>query len=494
MQCLQTLHLRLTNNEISILPIRMAQTHQELWANCLRFIKDSIGEEQYNAWFRDITCLRFENGVLHLFVPSDMFVDYIEDKYLNVLGAAIYKEFGKNVRLNYAYNVKADDPSSMVDLASARKSPAISSQETATPEVNPFLPKPVTNDIKTQLNARYTFENYCCSASNKIAYNIAEAIANNPNIKTFNPFFIFGPTGVGKTHLIQAIGIRIKEHNPQARVLYVTSREFERQFTTALREKDVNGQAKNDINKFFNFYQSIDTLIVDDIQDLQNKGKTQNTFYNIFNHLHLNNKQIILSSDRSPAEMIGFEDRLLGRFKWGATVAMEKPDLDLRRDVLRLKAEQEGVSLSDDVLDYIVTNVTDSIRELEGVMASLLLHATVTNVPISLQLAQKVVGNAVKVTQRKLNFEMIAQEVSTYYGLDADALFTKSRKREVSDARQMAMYLAKKLVNMPLTTIGHHVSRSHATVIYAINNIEQRLAVEHQLQTDVSKIKAALSC
>lgn len=467
----------------------MADTPQKLWADSLQYIKATIGDDQFNTWFRDITCLRFQDGVLHLFVPSDMFVDYIEDKYLNVLATAIYKSFGPNVRLNYAYNVKADDPSSRVDLASTRKSPAITSTQNA-----PLNQNPDNNEFKTQLNARFTFENYCCSQSNKIAFNIAESIANNPNIKTFNPFFIFGPTGVGKTHLIQAIGIRIKEQNPNSRVLYVTSREFERQFTTAIREKDAKGQQKNDINKFFNFYQSIDTLIVDDIQDLQNKDKTQNTFFNIFNHLHLNNKQIILSSDRSPAEMSGFEDRLLGRFKWGTTVAMEKPDLDLRRNVLKLKAEQDGIDLPDEVLDYITSNVTDSIRELEGVMASLLMHATVMNVPISIQLAQKVVANSVKIQQRKLNFEMIAQQVSAFYSIDPDAIFSKSRKREVSDARQMAIYLAKKLVNMPLTTIGNHVSRSHATVIYAISSIEQRLAVDHRLQADITKIKAALNC
>ncbi len=461
----------------------MTQTHEQKWAACLQFIKDAIGEDQFNTWFRDISCLRFENGVLHLFVPSDMFVEYIEDKYLGVLGTAIFREFGNNVSLRYAYNVKVDDPATMVDIASANRSKAVGTGTQA--------PKPESNEFKTYLNPRYTFENYCCSESNKIAYNIAESIANNPDIKTFNPFFIFGPTGVGKTHLIQAIGIRIKELNSNARVLYVSSREFERQFTTALREKDRNGTG---INQFFNFYQSIDTLIIDDIQDLQNKEKTQNTFFNIFNHLHLNNKQIILSSDRSPAEMNGFEDRLLGRFKWGTTVAMEKPDLELRRDVLTQNAAQAGVSLPQEVIDYIISNVTDSIRELEGVMASMLMHATVMNVPISLQLAQKVVGNAVKISQRKLNFEMIAQEVSAYYNLDADAIFTKSRKREVSDARQMAMYLAKKLINMPLTSIGHHVSRSHATVIYAINNIEQRLAVEHGLQEDVNSIRAALSC
>ena len=463
----------------------MQKNHEELWADCLRFIKDNLDESQYNAWFRDITSLRFEDGVLHLFVPSDLFVDYIEDKYLNLLGAAIKKVYGEGVKLRYAYNVKADDPASMVDLASTRKSPTIVRQTLASETANPFQAK-AQGVLDPQLNPRYTLENYCCSPSNKIAFSIAESIADNPNVKTFNPFFVFGHTGVGKTHLIQGIGIRIKERNPEARVLYVTARLFESQYTTAV--------AKGETNKFFGFYQTIDTLIVDDIQDLQNKPGTQNTFFNIFNHLHLNNKQIILSSDRAPAEMEGFEARLLGRFKWGMSVALECPDLSLRRDVLVQKAAQDGIELPSDVIDYIAMNVTDSIREIEGVMVSLVAHATVLNSPISLELTKTVVGNAVKMQRKQLNFEMIAREVSAYYGIETDALFTKSRKREISDARQMVMYLAKKLVNMPLTAIGQQIARTHATVIYAIRNIDERLAVERQLQDDVTAIEAALVC
>jgi chromosomal replication initiator protein len=268
-------------------------------------------------------------------------------------------------------------------------------------------------------------------------------------------------------------------------VLYVTARLFESQYTTAV--------AKGETNKFFNFYQSIDTLIVDDVQDLQNKPGTQNTFFNIFNHLHLNNKQIILSSDRAPAEMEGFEARLLGRFKWGMSVALDKPDLSLRRDVLIQKAAQDGVVLSEDVINFISQNVTDSIREIEGVMVSLLAHATVLNREITLDLAQSVVSNAVKINHTQLNFESIAREVSTYYGLEPDAIFTKSRKREISDARQMIMYLAKKLTKMPLTTIGHQVARTHATVIHSIKNIEERLVLERKLQDDVRNIEMTLN-
>ena len=463
----------------------MHNDHQQLWAKCLEFIRDNVTEPQFNCWFRDITSLKFEDGVLHLFVPSDLFVDHIENTYLDLLGTAIRKYYGEGVQLKYAYNVKADDPDTRVDLASDRRSPEIIRQTMHSTAANPFQAARPATTLDPQLNPRYTFENYCCSPSNKIAFSIAESIAENPSIKTFNPFFVFGPTGVGKTHLIQGIGIRIKERNPQARVLYVTARLFESQYTTA--------NAKGEINKFFNFYQSIDTLIVDDIQDLQNKPSTQNTFFNIFNHLHLNNKQIILSSDRAPAEMDGFEARLLGRFKWGMSVELEKPDLELRRSVLEQKSQQDGINLTREIVDYIAGNVTDSIREIEGVMVSLVAHATVLNVPITLDLAKGIVANAVRISRRQLNFEIIAREVSTYYGIDQDSLFTKCRKREVSDGRQVTMYLAKKLLNMPLTTIGHSLGRTHATVIYAIHNIDERLAVERQLQHDIAAIESALS-
>ncbi len=320
--------------------------------------------------------------------------------------------------------------------------------------------------------------------SNKIARSIGMAIADNPSLKTFNPLFVFGPTGVGKTHLIQAIGIRVKERNPRARVLYVTARLFESQFTAASQNKH--------INDFFAFYQSIDTLIIDDIQDLAGKPKTQNTFFHIFNHLHQNQRQIILSSDCAPSQMEGMEARLLSRFKWGMSTQLDKPDLALRKDVLTQKAEQDGLSIPDEVLGYIAKNVTDSIRELEGVIVSLMAYATVLNQEITIDLARAVLANAVKINKRQVNFDAITQEVAAYYNIDPDVMFTKSRKREISDARQMVMYLAKKLAKMPLKAIGTRLSRTHATVLYACKNIEERLPIEKQLQEDVNKIEGAL--
>ena len=417
-----------------------------------------------------------------LTVQSSFFADQLEERHQGVLRAGIRKVYGDGVQLYYRFRVIQSDNSSLIDQKSAGSSPTILAQVKAQP-ANPFK-QPDTQDFDPQLNPRYTFENYCSSDSNKIARSIGMAIGDNPSLKTFNPLFVFGPSGVGKTHLIQAIGIRIKERNPHARVLYVTARLFQSQYTAAA--------AKN-INSFFHFYQSIDCLIIDDIQDLQNMPGTQNTFFHIFNHLHQHDRQIIMSSDCAPAEMEGFEARLLSRFKWGMQVELERPDITLRRDVLKLKAEQDGLAIPGEVTEYIASNVTQSVRELEGIVVSLMAHATVLNREISLDLARRVMSNAIKIKRRQINFEMITEAVASHYNICPDLLFTKSRKREVSDARQIVMYLAKKIGKMPLTTIGHKIDRTHATVIYACNTIEDRIATEKKLAADIDAIEAAIN-
>lgn len=459
----------------------MEKTHKQMWDDCLEFFRDNVSTEQFDAWFKDVSSLNFENGTLTLSVPSSFFVEQFEERYVKLIGAAIRKVYGEGVKLFYTYNQVQEDPSSRVKVKSSEPSHAIVNKSIQ--PANPFKQQ-VLEDIDSQLNPRYNFENYCGSVSNKIARSIGEAIASDPKCKTFNPLFVFGPTGVGKTHLIQAIGIRIKETSPENRVLYVTARLFESQYTAAV--------SRGKINEFINFYQSIDTLIIDDIQDLIGKQSTQNTFFHIFNHLHQNQKQLILSSDCRPSQMEGMEARLLSRFKWGMTAELEKPDFELRKGVLVQKAEQDGLEISEEVLDYIANNVTDSIRELEGIVVSLIAHATVLNQDISIDLARNVLSNAVKTNKRQINFEMITQEVCSYYQIDPDLIFTKTRKREISDARQMIMYLSKKIAKMPLTAIGTRLSRTHATVLHACNNIDERLAFEKQLQNDVRKIEEAL--
>lgn len=458
----------------------MEKSHQQKWEECLRIIRDNIPSEQFDAWFQPITLKEYADGKLTLTVPTSFYVEYLEERFSRLLGAAIKRVFGADTMLFYHYNQVQNEPTSQVNIRSNAPSSAV---KNGMQPANPFN-TPVQVPFDSQLNPVYTFDNYCASDSNRIALSIGQAIGQNPDNKTFNPLFIFGPSGVGKTHLMHAIGLSIKEHRPNLRVLYISSRLFESQYTVASR----NGR----INDFIYFYQSIDVLIIDDIQDLIDKEKTQNTFFHIFSHLHLNNKQIIISSDCSPSMLKGMPDRLLTRVKWGMTVELERPDIVLRRNVLRRKAEQEGLEIADDIIDYIAGSITGSIRELEGIMVSLVAHAAVLNKPIDFDLAKYVLSNAVKVSKKQINFEMVTQSVSTHYNIDPDAIFTKSRKREVSDARQMVMYLAKKHAKMAFTAIGTRLSRTHATVLYACKSIEDRLTNEKQLQEDVAAIEKTL--
>lgn len=456
-----------------------SNNHIELWDQCRAFLRDILPPQQYTAWFGSITSYSFENNELRIVVPSPFVAEQLEQRFKVQLNAAIRKIYGDNVVLFYRYNTINNIPDTTVSERSAEMSPTII-RNSAEAAANPFINE-APKAFDSQLNPRYNFENYCTGESNLLARTLSETIANDPTNKTFNPLFIFGPTGVGKTHLIQAVGIRIKERNPQAKVLYVTARLFQSQYTAA--------NSKGQINNFFHFYHGIDTLIIDDVQDLAGKPETQNTFFHIFNQLHQNNRQIIMSSDCPPSEMDGFEARLLSRFKWGVSAELYKPEYELRRNILIKKAEQDGLDLPSDVIEYVAENVTDSIRELEGVVASLVANATVLNCPITLQLARNVVANAIRIRRRQVNFEMVTQAVATFFKIEADTLFTKSRKREISDARQVVMYLAKKLANMSLKNIGTKLGRTHATVIYACRNIEERMPIDKELRTAIESIK-----
>lgn len=458
----------------------MNDSHLMLWEDCLKIFKDNLPAEQFDAWFKPITSKSFDGKELRLRVPTPFFVERLEEQYTKILLYTLHRVYGPGVKLFYEFNQIGSDPDTSVSIESSNPSPAVRHSAG-----NPFATE-VIEDFDSGLNPKNTFENYCASPSNKIARAIGEAIATNPECKTFNPLFIFGPTGVGKTHLIQAIGIRIKERDPKARVLYLSARLFESQYTAAATAKPSR------VNEFINFYQSIDVLIIDDIQDLMHKPGTQSAFFHIFNHLHHNQRQIIMSSDCPPSMMKDMHERLLSRFKCGMTAELEKPDVSLRREVLARRASRDGLKIPADVLDYIASNVTDSIRELEGIIVSLIAHATILNCDISVDLARTVLGNAVKIHKKSINFEMIAQSVSDYYNIDQDSLFAKSRKREISDARQMVMFLARRDAKMPATAIGTRLSRTHATVLHACRNIEERLSMEPALREDLSKIEAMI--
>lgn len=454
------------------------------WEECMAIFRDNIPQPQIEAWFNPITPLSFDGKRLELHVPSPYICEHLDTHFIYIMKPVIRRVFGESVELFYIYNVIGGEKQSEVKVKTDGSS-AAAKPVPGSAAVNPLDFGPRTEElpeIDSQLNPRYTFDNYCGSACNNLARSIGEAIAADPKCKTFNPLFIFGPSGVGKTHLMHAIGIGIKERTPQARVLYVTARLFESQYTVACQ----NGKH----NEFIQFYQSMDCLIIDDIQDLMGKKeKTQNAFFHIFNQLHLNHKQIIMSSDCAPADLSGLPDRLLTRFKWGMTVELERPDLDLRMQVLKLRSEQEGISLPQDVMEFIAQNVTGSIREIEGVMVSVMAHATFLSQNISVSLVKDIINHTPTSARHQINFEIITQNVSGYYKITPELLFTKTRKREVSDARQMVMYLAKKHINLPLTTIGARLSRTHATVLHGCKSIEERLLFEKKLQEDVAAIE-----
>ncbi len=448
-----------------------------LWDKCLEVIKDNLTAEQYDAWFSQIRACNFDQNGLTLSVPSMFFVEQIEDQYSNLLRKTLNRVYKCDINLYYKYDVVKSE------AGDNDKSGSVTIKQPKNAVRNPFIQESVPN-IDSQLNPYNTFENYCGSMSNKLAVSIGMAIATNPECKTFNPMFLFGSTGVGKTHLIQAIGLKVKEMEPEKRVLYVTARVFESQYTTAVMQKK--------INDFINFYQSIDVLILDDIHEFAGKQGTQNTFYYIFNHLQQNRKQIIMSSDTRPADMDGFVPRLSSRFKWGVTVEISKPDYVLRRDVLSMKASQDGLTIPADVLDYIATNVTDSVRELEGIVTSLLAYSTVLNQEISVDLANIVIANSIKTVKKQVTFELIVETVCSYYDINSDVLYGKSRKREISDARQLVMYLAKEYTQMSSVNIGLKLSRDHATVLHSCKTVKERLSIDKKLQEDIETIKNEL--
>ena len=459
------------------------------WNRCLAAIKANLPAEQYDAWFAPIVAVDYdqENSRVTLRVPSQFFVEQIEGRYLNLLSAALKKVFGEDVKLIYRYNVVGNDDTSAVEQTKAGSSVKLEHErKIRNPRVaNPFEREDTLEDIDPQLNPRYTFENYCSSMSNKLAVSIGQAIVDHPEVKTYNPLFVFGTTGVGKTHLLQAIGIKLKEQYPRMRVLYVSSRVFESQYTDAVIKKKVND--------FINFYQSIEVLLLDDIQFLKGKPATQNTFFHIFNHLHQHQCQLVMSSDCRPSDLDGMEPRLISRFKWGMTVELEKPDYELRRNFLVMKAAQDGLKITDDVLDFIASHVTESVRELEGVMVALLAHATMLGQDITIDLARSVIGNTVKVTPKQVTFESITETVADFYNMPTDLIYGKSRKREISDARQLVMYLAKKEAQMSSTSIGAKLDRTHATVLHACTQIEQRMSIEKDFSREVAAITASLT-
>lgn len=465
----------------------MSLEHVTLWDKCLAIIKDNVDEVAYEKWFVPIKSFSFENGELVLQVPSHFFQEYIEENYTELLRPVITRVYGKSIKLYYKVTV-VENPIATVNVSSPEKSATVSRnirQALPAQPLNPFQ-APEYEDLDSQLNPYYTFENYYTSDSNKVARITGEAVAASPGHNPFNPMFVYGESGVGKTHLIQAIGIKIKEQNPRARVLYLSANLFQQQYTTAV--------VHNQLNNFINFYQSIDVLLMDDIQEFAGKIQTQNTFFHIFNHLHLNGKQLVLTCDRPPVELEGIVPRLLTRFKWGLQVEVERPDYSLRRDILHNKIERDGLVISEEIVDYIARNVTDNVRDLEGTIVSLMAHAMAFNREVTLELAEQVLARSVRMVKKQITIDSIKNAVCNYYNIKPDKLVMRSRKREVVVARQVAMYLSKKHTSTALAGIGSMLGRyDHATVLYACKTIEGQLQVDKELQKSVTEIEQMMT-
>lgn len=447
------------------------EQHVALWNSCLDIIKDNVAAKDYETWFEPIVPLSFDNHNLTLCVPSPFFYEYIEDHFAIYIHKAIKHIVGEGIHLLYKVTVDNSNHEH-----GATTLPATAAKDT--PQLQPALvtQNPVKHEsFDPQLNPHYTFENYIEGVGNKLARSVGITIARNPGNTAFNPMFIYGESAVGKTHLANAIGVAIKNQFPQKRVLYIPAHDFQNQFIYAT----LNKMSQD----FLYFYQTIDVLIIDDIQELAGKKSTLNTFFHIFNHLHQLGKQLIMCSDREPQELDGIEDRLISRFKWGLTAKIEKPDFALRKAILKHRIYTDGLTVPEDVIDYIAQNITNNIRDLEGVLISILAHSTLLNADINLQLAQHIIGNSAKpdteTATNALSIKRICDIVCHYYALPIEEINSKSRKQTVSEARQVAMYLARNHTNFPLQQIGQEIGRrDYSTVHHACKTIKNQMDVD----------------
>lgn len=454
---------------------------QLLWDKCLSIIRDNVPEAAFKTWFQPITPLSFDEQKVTIRVPSPFFYEYLEANFVNVLRMAVPKVFGQGVSLNYRVMGEegAADASSAVSARAAAPSPGVSRMiQTPFTQVAP-------EELDSQLNRRYTFDNFFEGVTNKLARTAGVAVSNDPGKTTFNPLFIYGPSGVGKTHLCHAIGLRIRQMHPEKRVLYVSAHRFRIQYTDAV--------IKNTSNDFLNFYQSLDVLILDDIHELVGLNKTQMAFFHIFNNLHQLGKQLVLTADKAPVDMQGLEERLITRLKWGLTAELARPDAELRRTILRNKIEAEGLVLSDEVFNYIVDHVTENIRDLEGVLVSLMANSLINNSPVDMAMAQRVVGQTVRVENKELSIEKIQEKVCRFFNLEESLVQTPSRKREIVQARQITMFLAKKYTSASFSRIGKVVGgKDHATVLHACKTVKDQMDINKNFRSTVEAIEETL--
>ena len=461
----------------------MLASPKALWDNCLALIRENVSEQHYNTWFKPIVFESYKPATKTLLVrvPSTFFYEYLEANFVDLLSKVLHQNFGDGIRLTYRVVVVKDAPGGTTPLPLDKEDASDISPKLRDPEQNAGAQEAQTEDIETQLDPKLTFNNYMEGESNKLPRSVGLSIAEHPNTTQFNPMFIYGPSGSGKTHLVNAIGVKAKQMYPQKRVLYVSARLFQTQYTDAILH--------NSSNDFINFYQSIDILIVDDIQDWAGKAKTLNTFFHIFNHLFRNGKRIILASDRPPVDLQDVPDRLLTRFSCGLVAELEKPNIQLCVDILSNKIRRDGLKISKDVITFIAQTCNGSVRDLQGAINGLLAYSIVYNSNIDIRLAERVIKRAVKVDDKPLTIDDIVEKVCTHYNVTTAAVNSKSRKREYV-ARQVTMYLAQKYTKMPASRIGKLVgNRDHSTVIHSCSKVEERLNIDHEFSDEIMSIE-----
>ena len=469
---------------------------QTVWDNCLDFIKDNIQPQAYKTWFEPILAIKIDNHALSIQVPSKFFYEWLEEHYVKILKVALTKELGVNAKLVYIIkmeNTYGNKQPFTEKIPSSNRSSVYSQEaniplKSKNPELkNPFVIPGIRNvKIESQLNPIYTFENFLEGDSNRLARNASIAVANKPGGTSFNPLLIFGGVGLGKTHLAHAIGVDIKDKYPEKTVLYISAEKFTQQYIESVK--------KNNRNDFIHFYQIIDILIVDDVQFLSGKSGTQDVFFHIFNHLHQNGKQVILTSDKAPVDMQDIEQRLLSRFKWGLSAELQKPNFETRVSIVKNKLYRDGVEMPEDIIEYLAKHITTNVRELEGAIISLIAQSSFNRKEITITLAKDVVEKFVKNTKREVSIDYIQKVVSDYFQMDIDTLQSKTRKRHIVQARQLAMFFAKKFTKASLASIGSQIGkRDHATVLHACKTVDNLSTTDKQFRKYVEDLTKKLS-
>ncbi len=469
--------------------------HEKVWENCLKIIRDNVTPQNFKTWFEPIRAIKLENNVLTIEVPSQFVYEWLEEHYITLLRKTIKSQLGKDGKLEYSIlmdsNAMAGKPISIKlpgkNVNTIKNPPVLAPINLNSAIKNPFIiPGLKKIDIDSQLNPNYTFDNFIEGDCNRLARSAGYAVANKPGGTSFNPLLIYGSVGLGKTHLAHAIGVEIKEKFQQKTVLYVPADRFMNQFVEAVKN--------NSYNDFVHFYQMLDVLILDDVQFFANKERTQDVFFQIFNHLHQNNKQIVLTCDKAPIDLVGIEQRLLSRFKWGLSADLMAPDFETRMAILRKKMYLEGIELSNDIVEYIALSITNNIRELEGALISIVAQSSLNKKPITLELAKQMIDKFVKNTVHEITIDYIQKVICDYFELPLEVLKSKTRKREVVQARQLAMYFSKTLTKSSLSYIGMNCGgKDHATVLHACRTVNNLIDTDKKFRTYVNDIQKRIN-